>query len=339
VETQLTRTAHPAVHLAVGAWHTRRSRRLVNTVDALLPDVATAVEHLTGQAMPLTVVHINSLAVAALTIETGAHRSHLGRQPLPRVLKHIARSWLGLLLTQARTVRYDHPTVQVFLNPVLLRHVDDDELVRVLGHELVHGVQLVHPASTGYGADVANNYRIAQYTPLQAAEADAVVALHEAAAYRLEDQIVEVTRWHQAGLLGEPKIDLAVHPTQPVTDLIDHVDALTSRAPQYAPLQLLEELRDAAPVAEIADLVDNLVHAFNAEGQYLIADRLEEAQQQLRAASELLVEGTEPNAVERYLRDILGDDGEFAFKTGDVDDTADADPVSLVGTMHRAGVR
>lgn len=345
METELTRTAHPAVHLAVGAWHARRSRRLVASVEALLPDVAAAVEHVTGQALPLTIVHINSLAVAAMTIETGAHRSHLGPQPRNLVLKHVVRSWLGLFLNQARTVRYDHPTVQVFLNPVLLRHADDEELVRVIGHELVHGVQLVHPASTGYGADLANNYRLVRYTPLQAAEANAVVALHEAAAYRLEDQIVEVAGWHRDGLIGDATFwaDMPNDPVHPVTDLIERIDGHTSGLTRDQPLRMLEELRESAPVDHIAELVRVLADALRAEGRTLIADGLDEASRQLRSASELLLESVDPDdEMAWYLQAICGEDlEEYTFKPGDVDDIADVDPVSLTPALAtlQAGAR
>ncbi|MEZ0095025.1 hypothetical protein [Streptacidiphilus sp. EB129] len=307
----LTPTSHPDLMILADPWHARRDRHLVDAVSALAEHLIPAVAHATGTDVPFTFLSISTLSSSAWKMEAILHRHLIGRQNPLRLLQHVATNWRGLARAEARTALYRHDAAWIAVNPQRLRDMTTDQLVDVLGHELVHATQLTTPdGSARYIADLRHNYKVAEHSRLDLAQADLIVAEHELAAYQAEAPIREAVRLHRAGQLpaARPALAPQLQPWDMVGRAEDHHDHVCS---DQVPAQLLlETLRYASPATEVADWVRDLAYQLQeVDGQQGAADQLADAVALLEQAAELIGE----SVLE------IADTEEFIFHADDVD--------------------
>jgi hypothetical protein len=304
-------TTHPDLMILTDPWHARRDRHLVQAVSALAEHLVPAVTHVTGASVPVTFLSLTTLSSAAWRMEAVLHRHLIGRQHPLRVLQQIARTWWTLAHSEGSTTLYNRDAAWIALNPGKLRSMDADQLVDVLGHELVHATQLTTPeASARFVANLAHDYDIFKHSAVSLAQAELVVAQHELAAYQAEAPIRCAVRLHRDGQLPARRTPLS--PQLQPWDLLDHAeDHHDQVSAELVPAQLLlETLRYAAPATEIADWVRDLAfQLLDADGQQGAAAQLTDAVALLEQAAELIGEDTAAS--------LAAED--FTFEAGDVD--------------------
>jgi hypothetical protein len=316
-------TGHPDIAIITDSWHAWRDDALLETIGLIAEHLAPAVAHVTGRPIPITSLQFTAPSLSAWTVEAVAHRTLIGPQPLHRVLRHTAHSWWLHRTTQARTTLYYRDSALILLNPLQLRAMTHEELVRTLGHELVHAVQLTAPgAALAVAADLRNDYGVHRHSPLQRARADAVVAHHEVDAYFAEDAIWRAYNLAETGELPQPAEPAPSALWQP-WDLADSAELAREDLADAPPQRVLEELRLASPVSEIADWVRELSHALaDVDGHQVASERLLTAWSLLATAAEEIGEagtnGTYPDE----------DTEAFTGLPGDIDQVPDPDPVT-----------
>jgi len=303
-------TSHPDLMILTDPWHARRDRHLVKAVSDLAEHLVPAVAHVTGAEAPMTFLSLTTLSSAAWRMEAVLHRHLIGRQHPLRVVQHIAHTWWILTRAQGSTTLYRRNAAWVALNPTKLRNMTSDQLVDVLGHELVHATQLTTPAASArYIADLRHNYGL-KYGGVALAEADLVVAQHELAAYQAEAPIRSAVRLHRDGRLPARRAPLAppLQPWDMVGRAEDHHDQVSA---EQVPAQLLlETLRYASPATEVADWVRDLAYQLQeVDGQQGAAEQLADAVALLEQAADLIGES---------VMDTAGTE-DFIFHADDVD--------------------
>jgi hypothetical protein len=305
-------TSHPDLMVLTDPWHGRRDRHLVETVRALAEHLVPAVAHVTDAEVPVTFLSLTTVSSAAWRMEAVLHRHLIGRQHPLRILQHVADTWWSLTRAEASATLYGRDAAWIALNPRVLRKMTADQLVEVLGHELVHATQLTTPdAPAQLVADLAHSYGIVTHSRVALAQADLVVAEHELAAYQAEAPIRDAVRRYRAGQLpaARPTLSALLQPW----DIVGRAeDAHNEVSADQVPAQLLlETLRHAAPATEIADWIRDLaLQLREVGGQQLAAERLNCAVDLLQQAAELIGEDDTTS--------VLGSE-DFTFESDDVD--------------------
>ncbi|WP_404871039.1 hypothetical protein ACI1MP_38125 (plasmid) [Kitasatospora griseola] len=189
--TETTPSEIAVTTTAIPSW---RTDLVADPVRHHLPRIVGAVERLAG---PLPEVRIAVTGrIAGAWLATAAEAGAVGGFPLRTRIRAALATWRGARHSAAMAtcvLAADHVLVVVFA-PALLGG-SEDELIKTLGHELIHAAQLHRPGRRASRLeDLRANHQLVERPIADSYRAEAQVCLEEAEAHELEPAILAAVR-------------------------------------------------------------------------------------------------------------------------------------------------